>query len=48
MKFLRKNRTGCLLILLALLFLFLGIWRGESSIVYQKASNICMECIGLG
>lgn len=25
-----------------------GIYRGEVSIVLNKAINICLECIGLG
>lgn len=30
------------------LLLFIGIHRGEAAIVWNKAVNICMECIGLG
>lgn len=25
-----------------------GIYRGEMKVVFDKAVNICMECIGLG
>jgi len=31
-----------------LVFLVLGIWREEVTVLYQKAIYICMECIGLG
>ena len=36
------------LAVLALLFLAIGIARGEVTTVFQKAVNICMECIGIG
>ncbi len=36
------------LILLALALCAFGIYHGEVDIVFAKAINICMECIGLG
>lgn len=33
---------------LAIVFILLGIQRGESLDVLRKAVNICMECIGIG
>lgn len=36
------------LILLALAFVVIGSLRGEDTVVWRKAVNICMECIGLG
>lgn len=30
------------------LLISLGIFRGEVGIVFSKAINICLECIGLG
>ena len=31
-----------------ILFIGLGITRGEPGTVFTKAVNICMECIGIG
>jgi len=39
-------RTGILL--LAAVFVLLGVMRGETAVVLQKAVNICLECIGIG
>ena len=33
---------------LGILLMILGICRGEVSVVFTKAINICMECIGIG
>lgn len=35
-------------IILSGVFIWIGINRGEVSIVFNKAIRICMECIGLG
>ena len=35
-------------IFLAIILVLLGIYRGEVSVVLEKASRICMECIGIG
>ena len=53
MSFLRNNWRALLLMGLGLLglgaaFVILGLGRGEGEIVFRKATNICMECIGLG
>ena len=37
-----------LLLLLAAAFIAYGVSRGEMAIVFKKAVNICLECIGLG
>lgn len=39
-------RITCLLI--ACIFVAIGIKRGEALVVLNKAVNICLECIGLG
>ncbi len=33
---------------LAVLLIVVGAARGEQKMVYQKAANLCMECIGIG
>jgi hypothetical protein len=48
MKFLKANKAAVILAALGILFIFLGIFRGEMMTVLTKAVNICMECIGLG
>ncbi len=48
MSFLKHNWAALLIIAFAVLFLCLGVWRGEVETVFRKAINICMECIGLG
>ncbi len=48
MSFWRENRAALLVMGLAAVFLALGVGRGEAQVVFRKAVNICMECIGLG
>lgn len=31
-----------------LIMMLYGIYRGEMKVVWEKAVNICMECIGIG
>ena len=48
MTFLRKNLPALLLFLLGGAFFALGIARGEQFVVFTKAVNLCLECIGIG
>ena len=46
----KRNRVWlvALLFLAAALLMSAGIYRGELKIVLMKATNICLECIGIG
>ncbi len=46
--FFRFSKTGFGLAAAGLLMMGFGIYRGEVSVVFEKAVNICMECIGIG
>jgi hypothetical protein len=36
------------LLLLSIGFVTCGIYRNEVKVVFNKAINICLECIGIG
>ena len=40
--------TGIALAAVGILMMVFGIYRGEMEVVFTKAVNICMECIGIG
>lgn len=42
------NRMRFILFATGIVFLAVGIFRGEMDIVLRKAVNICLECIGIG
>ena len=44
----QRTRVRMLLLIAAVMLLVLGTIRGEVSVVFTKAVNICMECIGIG
>lgn len=45
---LRSNWITVLFLVVGAVFLSLGIWREEYTVVMNKAINICLECIGIG
>ena len=48
MNFFKKNAIAIAIIAVGIAFIAFGAMRGEPQTVYRKASNICMECIGIG
>lgn len=48
MKEKQKSLIAGMVVVLAALCLVLGVMRGEDLVVWRKAVNVCMECIGLG
>ena len=50
MKLTEKYRRIIAFVLLALgiVLVLAGIFRGEAQAVFNKATHICMECIGIG
>lgn len=47
-KFLKENKAALVIICAAAVFLIVGVLNGEAATVFQKATNICLECIGIG
>ena len=46
-KITRRLIAGAILVVAVMMIIY-GIYRGEVSIVLNQAVNVCLECIGLG
>ncbi|QUO32235.1 CD1871A family CXXC motif-containing protein [Coprococcus sp. AF21-14LB] len=44
----RRKFAGKVVVAVGVLLILFGIWKGEPDTVWNKAANICMECIGIG
>ena len=47
-KFIKENKAALVIICAAAVFLIVGVFNGEAATMFQKATNICLECIGIG
>lgn len=47
-RILASRWSGVAVAALGLTMMGFGVWRGELSVIFTKAVNICLECIGIG
>ena len=43
-----RGKIGALLLAGGIVFMILGVMRGEAATLFTKATNVCLECIGIG
>lgn len=48
MKIMKQRYTGFVCAAIGICMIIFGVTRGELSVVFTKAINICLECIGIG
>lgn len=46
--FFNKNKSALIILTIGIIFMGLGVFRGEVKVVFVKAIAICLECIGIG
>lgn len=45
---LTRDKLRCGILLLSIAFIITGLCQGEVRTIFNKAINICLECIGIG
>lgn len=43
-----KFLAQVILFFTAVIFVCIGVWRGEADTVFAKAVRLCLECVGIG
>ena len=44
----KKAAAQVVLLVVGVVMLCFGVWRGEAATVLSKAIKLCLECVGIG
>lgn len=44
----KKSTAQAVLLIVGVVMLCFGVWRGEALTVLSKAIKLCLECVGIG